>query len=212
MVLDVSTQTSWYFLIHNEKVYRLEIVAHIDCLEVTFLSDTVSATKKYPIRYGFYPLPPPIKKRRYIPDVRSHIEKMQGMILKKVLTLTDIWISIISVIMSLLNPYIVLEVKYIAASGHIPEDAWVIWYISKYRWLTFVSQIVSVTCSCITCWCPVFYYSFKLFCLAINTYMYNYYMYTSISNVRSNLVGLSKSGVRSIVLSWKELQKTICKM
>ena len=71
----------------------------------------------------------------------------------------------------------------------------------------------SITCSCmITRWCSVFYYGFKLSCLAINTYMYDYYMYTSISNVRSNLVGLSKSGVRSIVLSWKGLLKTICKM
>ena len=54
------------------------------------------------------------------------------------------------------------------------------------------------------------YYSLKLFCLAVSTYMYYNYMYTSISNVRS--VGMSKSGVRRIVLSWKELLKTIRKM
>lgn len=148
-VLSVSTQTSWYFLIHNEIG-----LPTWNCCSYWLFGGKIS------IRYSFSqkkpqsvmvstPFLPPLKNEDISLTFALILKKMQGMILKKVLILNDNWTSLISVIMFLLNPYIVLEEKYIAASGHVSQDAWVIWYISKYRWLTFVSQIVSITCSCI---------------------------------------------------------------
>lgn len=69
------------------------------------------------------PPPPPLQNEDISLTFALILKKMQGMILKKVLILTDILTSIISVIMSLLNPYIVLTEKQIAASGHISQGA-----------------------------------------------------------------------------------------